>query len=285
MNDQTPRGFSSGRSQGAGGFSGARSTRPNVRCRRSIWRKYVSSLKNRRNISARTWASRRTIPTRGTIGPDRPAADQAVPAHLPDRGLAGGVLKQDVGTAVGSDGVPTRPGVGAHRPAADQGVPLHLPDRDLARALVLEKDVGKAVFIEIARSNRLQAGPGWGSRGCRRSSCSLSFPRSRFGRALVLEKDVGKAVFIEIARSNRFPCRPRLGADWPAADHGVILWHRIQACPWPRLEVCGCTIARQKKQKSMLSTSYSPDLTARASRRERKGAAFRATGSLGILVH
>jgi hypothetical protein len=57
-------------------------------------------------------------PARPRIGADGPAADQGVPAHVPDRGLAAGVLKQDVGAAVGSDGVPTRPGIGADRSTA-----------------------------------------------------------------------------------------------------------------------------------------------------------------------
>jgi hypothetical protein len=55
------------------------------------------------------------MPARPGIGADRPAADQRVPAHVPDRGLAAGVLKQDVGTAVGADGVPARPRIGADR--------------------------------------------------------------------------------------------------------------------------------------------------------------------------
>jgi hypothetical protein len=70
-------------------------------------------------------------PARPGIGADRPAADQAGPVHVPDRGLAAGVLKKNVGTAaVGSDGVPTRPGIRADRAAADQAVPVHFPDRD-----------------------------------------------------------------------------------------------------------------------------------------------------------
>src|ERR1700722_18483524 len=44
----------------AGGPSCAKLTRANVRCRRLIWRKCASSLKNHANILVRTWVSRRT---------------------------------------------------------------------------------------------------------------------------------------------------------------------------------------------------------------------------------
>ena len=82
------------------------------------------------------------VPTAFQAGPGLgltgPAADQSVPVHFPDRGLAGvRVLPQDVGMAVvieiaGSDRVPGRSGIGVHGPAAEQGVPVHLPDRGLA---------------------------------------------------------------------------------------------------------------------------------------------------------
>src|SRR5271156_486044 len=45
-------------------------------------------------------------PRRPGIGADRPAARDRVSAHVPDRGLAARVLKQDVGAAIRSDGVP-----------------------------------------------------------------------------------------------------------------------------------------------------------------------------------
>ena len=91
------------------------------------------------------------MPTRPGIGADRPAADPGIPVHIPDRDLAAGVLKKDVGTpAACPDGMPTRPGNGADSPAADPGVPMHFPDRDLA-AGVLQKDVGAA----SACSNRV----------------------------------------------------------------------------------------------------------------------------------
>ena len=100
------------------------------------------------------------LPARPGIGAHRPAADQRVPVHLPDRDLAGArVLPQDVGIAVlieiaGSDRFPGRPRIGADGPAADQGVPVHFPDRGLAGARVLPQDVGKAVAVEIAGPDR-----------------------------------------------------------------------------------------------------------------------------------
>src|SRR3984957_5643057 len=69
------------------------------------------------------------LPGRPWIGTDRPAADQAVPAHFPDRDLAAArILPQDVvGKAVvseiaGSDRFPGSPGIGCHRAAAAQAV-------------------------------------------------------------------------------------------------------------------------------------------------------------------
>jgi hypothetical protein len=51
-----------------------------------------------------------------------PTADDGVPVHLPDRGLAARVLKENVGAVgAGSDRVPTRPGIGDRAPA-DQGI-------------------------------------------------------------------------------------------------------------------------------------------------------------------
>jgi hypothetical protein len=106
------------------------------------------------------------LPIRAAIGADRAASDQVASVHVPDRGLAVRVLKKNVGAvATGSDGVPTRPGIGADWPAANEFVPVHLPDRDLAAAGVLKKDLGKAVAVEIARSDRFQAGPGLGFTG------------------------------------------------------------------------------------------------------------------------
>ena len=100
------------------------------------------------------------LPGRPWIGTDRPAADQAVPAHFPDRDLAAArILPQDVvGKAVvseiaGSDRFPGRPGIGCHRAAADQAVPVHLPDRGLAGAGVLPQNVGIAVTGEVACSD------------------------------------------------------------------------------------------------------------------------------------
>jgi hypothetical protein len=53
------------------------------------------------------------MPVRPGIGADGSAAGDGVSAHLPDRGLAAGVLQKDVGAACArSDRVPARPGIG-----------------------------------------------------------------------------------------------------------------------------------------------------------------------------
>ena len=61
--------------------------------------------------------------------------------------------------------------------------PVHLPDRDLAGVRVLEQDVGEAVVIEIAGSDRFPGQPRIGGhRVRRRSGCFRPSPRSRPGR-------------------------------------------------------------------------------------------------------
>jgi hypothetical protein len=61
------------------------------------------------------------------------------------------------------DCVPTRPGIGADGPAADYFGPVHFPDGGLAGVRVLPQDVGMAVVIEIARSDRALTLPGIGA--------------------------------------------------------------------------------------------------------------------------
>src|SRR6202046_382935 len=97
------------------------------------------------------------MPARPRIWADRPTADPGIPVHVPDRGLAAGVLPQDV-RAAGADGLPPRPGVG-DRPTTDLGGPVHFPDRDLAAHRILPQDVGIPVVVEIARSDRFPARP------------------------------------------------------------------------------------------------------------------------------
>src|ERR1700733_16272944 len=72
------------------------------------------------------------------IGASRATADMGVPIHFPDRGLAAGVLPQDV-RAAGADGLPTRPAVG-DRPTTDLGGLVHFPDRALAAHPILTID-------------------------------------------------------------------------------------------------------------------------------------------------
>src|ERR1700722_8422528 len=54
------------------------------------------------------------------IRADGPAAGDRVPVHVPDRGLAAGVLQKDVGApGAGSDRVLIQSGIGADLSAAD----------------------------------------------------------------------------------------------------------------------------------------------------------------------
>jgi hypothetical protein len=67
-------------------------------------------------------------PVRAWIRANRSSAYQGVPAHVPDRGLAVRILKKDVRTAVGSNGVRARPGIKAN-PASENVVqPEPAPD-------------------------------------------------------------------------------------------------------------------------------------------------------------
>jgi hypothetical protein len=80
----------------------------------------------------------------------------------------------------------------------------------------------KAVFIEIAGSDRLPSRSRIGAHGpATDQGVPVHLPDRGLAGARVLPQDVGKAVVIEIAGSNRFPGRPRIGADWPAADQGA----------------------------------------------------------------
>ena len=95
-------------------------------------------------------------------GADRAAADDRVSAHVPDRGLAAGVLKKDVGAAAaGSDGVPARPGIGADRPAADQGVPF-ISQTETWPVLLFWKRMSseKPSWVKSPVPIACQAGPG-----------------------------------------------------------------------------------------------------------------------------
>ena len=79
--------------------------------------------------------------------------------HVPDRGLAARVLKQDVGAAVSfrwrAISAPDR-GSQFGRPSVCF---VHLPDRDLAGVHVLKKNVGKTVAIKVASSDRFPIRP------------------------------------------------------------------------------------------------------------------------------
>jgi hypothetical protein len=154
------------------------------------------------------------FPSRPRIGVHGPAADQAVPVHVPDRGLAAArVLPQDVGMAVvveiaGSDLGPARPRIRAHRPAADQGVPVHVPDRGLA-VRVLPKDVAvywRGAWVVIDHGGRAVDG-GRAVGAAQVAQCELR-RRGRAGRSRGRRENER----VEFAGDRgRFPttCKPR----------------------------------------------------------------------------
>jgi hypothetical protein len=57
------------------------------------------------------------------------------------------------------DRLPARPRKGADRVLVDRGGPIHFPDGGLPACCVLEKDVGIAVAVEVARADRFPIRP------------------------------------------------------------------------------------------------------------------------------
>src|SRR5579863_2724572 len=120
-----------------------------------------------------------------------------------------------------ADRMPTGPWIAGERLTAPGNLsgPVHLPDRDLA-AYVLPQDVGKAVAVEVARSDRMPARPGIGAHGPAADHVrSVHLPDRGLPGARVLEQDVRVTVVVEVAGSDRLPARPGVDADRPAANH------------------------------------------------------------------
>src|SRR6185437_14075151 len=116
--------------------------------------------------------------------------------------------------------MPARPRIGAHELAAagDLARPVHFPDRRLA-ARVLPQDVGMAVAVEVAGSDRV---PAWPRNGAHRPAADdvapVHLPDRDLAGASVLPQDVRMAVAIEVAGSDRLPAWPWIGSDHSAAD-------------------------------------------------------------------
>src|SRR6185312_14212534 len=116
--------------------------------------------------------------------------------------------------------MPARPRIGAHELAAagDLARPVHFPDRRLA-ARVLPQDVGMAVTVEVAGSDRV---PAWAWNGAHHPAADqvqpVHFPDHDLACARVLEEDVRVAVSIEVAGFDGVPAWPWIGSDHSAAD-------------------------------------------------------------------
>src|ERR1700730_8343299 len=93
------------------------------------------------------------MPGGARIAADQPFKGRGGAVHQPDRGLAIGLLPQDVGFAVavviaGADNLPARSRVGPDPLLAERGGAVHQPDRRLTVG-VLPQDVGVAIAVEI----------------------------------------------------------------------------------------------------------------------------------------
>ena len=99
-----------------------------------------------------------------------------------------------VGPAIGKDGA-----------ASERGA-VHGPDRRQA-AVVLPKNVGLAVAVEIGRRSDMPRGPNIGKDGAASDRGAVHGPDRRQA-AVVLPKNVGLAVAVEIGRSSDMPRGP-----------------------------------------------------------------------------
>src|ERR1700722_11997449 len=84
----------------------------------------------------------------------------------------------------------------------------------------LKQDVGEAVAVEIAGSDRLPGRPRIGAdRPAADQGVSVHLPDRHLAAARIPPQDVvGKAVVSEIARPDRFPARPWTGCHGSAAN-------------------------------------------------------------------
>ena len=96
----------------------------------------------------------------------------------------------------------------------------------------MKKDIGTAVAVEIAGSDRLPRRPGIGAHGPAADQCVVAhLPDRDLAGARVLPQDVGVAAAKEIAGSDRFPSRPRIGAAGPPPIKLFPLISQIET--WP----------------------------------------------------
>src|ERR1700724_1652659 len=101
------------------------------------------------------------VPARAGIAADRHHGGRGGAVHQPNRGLAVGVLPQNVGVAVAVEvtdagDAPARSRVRSNQRLAERGGAVHQPDCRLAIG-VLPQDVGIAVAVEVTRADHLPA--------------------------------------------------------------------------------------------------------------------------------
>ena len=137
------------------------------------------------------------------------------------------------------------PGLALTGPAADDVGPVHLPDRDLA-AGVLQQDVGMAVAIEIAGSDRFPARPGIGADGPAADRCwSRSSPRSRPARCAFCHRMSEWPSSLKSPVPTAFQLGPGLGPTVPPPTMLVPFISQIAAWPLWR-SATGCRNGRRR---------------------------------------
>ena len=188
----------------------------------------------------------------GSAASTAPPPDLARSVHLPDRGLAIGVLQQDVGIAVavevaGSDRLPARPGVGADRAPPPIGFIPFISQTATCPFAFCHRMSAWPSPLKSPVPMAFQLGPGW--RRPWPAAGDLARPVHLPDRGLtvrVLPQDVGMAIAIEVAAgSDGGPARPGIGADrWlPPGIWFVPFSSQIAA--WPFGSATGCRNRRR----------------------------------------